>query len=550
MSEFELSLLRQRSHEAREAKARRGELGFRLPVGLCRAPSGEIELDPDRRVQEAIGLVFRKFIEYGSARQVLLWLRAEKLQVPATRLGIHGCETHWRLPTNASVVSILKNPLYAGAYVHGRHETRTVMVDGRARKTANHLKPRERWTVLIRDHHPGYITWEQYERHQAMLAENAHMKQRIGRKAGRGGRALLTGLLRCGRCGRRLLVWYRSSAVRYCCRAGNVNHGLARCLSFGNRQAEAAVTAELLRAVQGSAVDAALAAVEQRGAREAERVRALELELEQARYQARLAARRYEAVDPDNRLVAASLEARWNEALVHVQEVERKLSPSGAGDTAVPDTALLRALANDLQSVWDAPATDMRLKQRIVRTLLEEIVVDVDEAKSELHLVLHWFGGRHTELRVPKKARPRTVTDMRAVEIVRGMAGRFPDEVIASTLNRLGLRTGTGHVWKAHRVQSLRRYHDLPGYDQKNPARSGVLTIQQAARHLDVSPGVVRRLIRIGILKGRQVVALAPWEIDEPELESPAVRAAIARVRGSRPRTSSAPNQLSIIPTE
>jgi len=207
------------------------------------------------------------------------------------------------------------------------------VVGGRARKTIGHYKPVENWTVLIRDHHSGYITWEQYERNQALLADNAHMKSRMEPKAGRGGRGLLAGLLRCRRCGRMLHVAYsgtRSEVPRYHCRGAHLNHGEAWCISFGGLRPDQAIAAEILKAVEGNAVEAAVEAATRIAEQRSQHRQALALEVEQAQYEARLAARRYEAVDPDNRLVAAELEARWNTALHRVGDVEDRLRQTEA----------------------------------------------------------------------------------------------------------------------------------------------------------------------------------------------------------------------------
>ena len=411
MSEFELSLLRQRSAEAIRRKASRGELRFLLPVGLCWTAEGKIDKDPDRRVQKALELVFAKLTELGSARQVLLWLREERIQLPAAPRDGQPSVV-WKLPIYNNVLSILRNPVYAGAYAFGKTEARTTVVDGRARQTAGHLKSRSEWTVLLRDHHPGYISWEQYERNQALLAANAHMKSRMEPKAGRGGRALLSGLLRCRRCGRMLHVAYSGiggRVLRYHCRGAHLNHGADWCISFGGLRVDQALANEVLQAIGGDAVEAALAAAEKQREKQREQRQALELEAEQARYEERLAERRYQAVDPDNRLVAAELEARWNAAMRKVAELDTKLDrfDDGLGVKPLPDKEVLLSLAQDLPSVWDSPTADMRLKQRIVRILVHEIIADVDEERSEIALLIHWTGGRHSELRVKKNATGR-----------------------------------------------------------------------------------------------------------------------------------------------
>lgn len=546
MSEFELNLLRQRCQEAIRQKARRGELQFALPVGYRWTPSGKIEIDPDRRVQQAIQMVFAKTAELGSARQVLLWFRGEKVSLPAAVREGPGRELVWKLPVYNTIWHMLRNPVYAGAYAFGKTESRTKVVDGRARKTIGHLKPVDTWMVLIRDHHPGYISWEQFERNQTMLADNAHMKSRMEPKAGRGGHSLLAGLLRCRRCGRMLHVAYsgsRSEVPRYHCRGAQINHGEAWCISFGGLRPDRAVAAEILKAVEGNAIEAALEAAARSAEQHNQQRRALSLELEQAQYEVRLATRRYEAVDPDNRLVAAELEARWNVALRTAGEIEQRLHRSdisNRGAVRIPDQATLFSLAQNLPAVWNAETTDMRLKQRIVRILIQEIVADVDDQASEILLVIHWAGGRHSELRVKKNptGRHNRCTSTEAIEIIRQMAGRYPDDQIAATLNRLGLKTGSGNTWIELRIRTARSYNGLPAYDSK--ICRNTLTLEEASDRLGVSHKVVRRLIQSKIIAATQIVPCAPWEIPPEAIQSEQVRREVASVkRGPRVKLSS-----------
>jgi DNA invertase Pin-like site-specific DNA recombinase len=551
MSEFELNLLRQRSLEAIRQKARRGELQFRLPVGFRWALNGKVEIDPDRRVQEAVHLVFAKMVELGSARQVLLWFRGEKTSLPALVLDAPGHDVVWKLPVYNTIWHMLRNPMYAGAYAFGKTESRTKVIDGRARKSEGHFKPRDTWMVLIRDHHSGYISWEQFERNQVMLSNNAHMKSRMEPKAGRGGLSLLAGLLRCRRCGRMLHVAYSGThgeVPRYHCRGAQINHGTDWCISFGGLKPDRAVAAEILKAVEGNAIEAALEVAARAAEQQSQRHRALSLELEQARYEARLAARRYEAVDPDNRLVAGELEARWNTALSTVGEVEQRLRDNElpANATRIPDKETLCSLAQDLPAVWNSPSTDMRLKQRIVRILVEEIVAVVDDASTEIVLLIHWTGGRHSELRIKKNltGRHSRCTDLETIEVLRRMCGRFPDDQIAATLNRLGLRTGTGNTWNEGRVRSVRSYQKLPAFDGTVLPRQTV-TLEEASEQLGISHKVIRRLIESNKIPATQVVPWAPWEIPIEAIESPDVLEEIARAK-RRPRSPAAASRPSM----
>jgi hypothetical protein len=323
----------------------------------------------------------------------------------------------------------------------------------------------------------------------------------------------------------------RGVVLRYEC---NATHIVRRCISFGGLRIDEAVASEVLRAISGNAVKAALEAAEQIGHQRQEQRKSFELELEQARYQARLAARRYEAVDPDQRLVAAELEVRWNAALQKVQELENKLQQFDLEITSAPtpNKELLLSLAQDLPAIWNSPSTDMRLKQRIVGILIQEIVADVDDEKREVVLFIHWAGGRHSELRVNKYAtgRHRWCTNIEAIEVIRKMAARFPDQQIATTLNRLQLRTGTGSTWNDKRVRSARYNHHLPIFDPSSYKKS-TLTLGEAAERLNVSPTCVRRMIAQQQLPASQVVAFAPWEIPVEAVESERVRRAIRNIK-------------------
>jgi DNA invertase Pin-like site-specific DNA recombinase len=530
MSEFELNLFRQRAQEAARQKARRGELRFLVPIGYVWPRGGRIEIDPDQRVQHLLRLVFEKMAELGSARQGLLWFREQKLDMPVKA---PDGETVWKPLLYQALYGILTNPIYAGVYAFGRTQSRIEVVEGRAQKTDGHRRDRAEWAVLIRDHHPGYIAWEQYERNQAALAANSYMKSKMGPRLGRGGSALLSGLLRCRRCGQMLRIHYtqRSQQSRYHCPGAQVKTGTGACISLGSGAVDEAVAAEVLKLISGNAVEAAVEAIEQRRTQRDQQRKAMEMELEQARYEARLAARRYEAVDPDNRLVSAELEMRWDGALQKVALLDGKLAsgaPSGA-EELLPDRELLLSLAQDLPAVWNSAAADMRLKQRIVQILLREIVADVNQEATQIVLLLHWVGGRHSELHVAKRAARRgRSTHVEAIAVVRQMAGRFSDEQIAATLNRIALRTGDGNTWNQKRVAALRYRQQLPSHD---PTRETLLTMDQAADRLGISATAVRRLLRRKILPGTQAIPWAPWEIRPEALDSEVVKRAVEAIR-------------------
>ena len=334
MSEMELSILRQRSLEALRQKARRGELFLTVAIGYVKVRRDRIAKDPDRRVQEAIGLVFRKFAEFQSIRQVHLWLRQEGVLTPALETDGGGRRVVWKPPVYNTVRAILTNPIYGGAYAFGRTASRVTVENGRKRVSRGLRRDREEWDVLIVDHHEGYVSWAEFERNQRLIADNANCRGLMARGSVRRGDALLAGLLRCGHCGRRLHVSYSGTdgfCVRYGCRGAHINHGTQTCIAFGGMRVDAAVSAEVLRLLSPLGVEAALAAVATRDAEISDTRRQAELALTQARYEADLARRQYDAVDPANRLVAAELERRWNDRLAEVRRQEERLATIDTG---------------------------------------------------------------------------------------------------------------------------------------------------------------------------------------------------------------------------
>jgi DNA invertase Pin-like site-specific DNA recombinase len=536
MSEFELTTLRRRLLEAAQAKARRGELRMPVPIGYVWPRDTGLSMDPDRRVQDAIRTIFRLFDRHGSAHQVLMRMRKEGLVFPRPADAKLLTALVWRSPCYRNIISVLQNPFYAGAYAYGKSRVQTMIVDGAVRKAYGRACSRDQWT-LLREHHEGYISWEQYEKNQDRLARNSFRKPAGAAKAARGGQALLGGLLRCRRCGRMLHVLYGGRGIpkpRYNCRRGHAMQGLDPCISFGAHRPDAAIGREILLAAQPLAVEAAIVAERDAVEQGDERRRALELERQQAEYEVRIAARRYHAVDPDNRLVAAELEARWNEAMNKLRECEAKTAAQQQIASPPPDRAELFRLATDLASAWNAPSTESRTKQRLVRALIEEIIVDVDDGTREVVLLVHWRGGQHSELRVRKPATGEHTkqASVEADTVIRDMATKWSDEHIAATLNRMGVTTGQGLSWTAKRVCSHRRNHGIHGYE--SAIKDGrCLTMVEAAAYAGVSCHAIRRLIQSGILPARQVVFDAPWQILAADLERP---------RGTE---SSAPTQTS-----
>jgi len=531
ISEFELGVLRTRMLDAARSKARRGELRLSVPFGYIWHREAGLGLDPDLRLQEVIRLIFTRFNELGSARQVLLSMTADKIHFPRPSDEARMTNFVWLPIRYRNVISVLKNPFYAGVYVYGKSEKRTSIVDGRARRSYGHSKPMEAWEVFIKDHHEGYISWDAYERNQKQLAVNTYGRA-DGAKSGRGGRALLSGMMTCARCGRRLTVTYTGnpqSRPVYRCDKPNLMMGLPRCMTFGGPRVDAAVARELLRAVEPLAIEAAFEAERMHRERQDNQRQILDLELQQARYEAGLAERRYAACDPDNRLIAAQLEKNWETALRRVQDLELR-QPSESSSSIEVDPKAFANLAENLSSAWNAPDVTMRARQQLLRTLIADIIVDVDDAVRDVVLTVHWRGGQHSELRVrkPQTGEHGCATAEDALAVMRSMAGRWSDEHIAASLNRMGLPTGQGKTWTAHRVASVRRVRDIHAY--RSAEKDGEwLTMTEAAKALSVTNHRIRHLIKSGILSAVQVVSGAPYQIRAEDLASETVKSAVAR---------------------
>ena len=541
MSEMELSMFRQRSLEALKQKARRGELFMTVAIGYLKMAHDRIEKDPDQRIQEAIDLVFAKFADLQTVRQVHLWLRQERISLPAVVHGAEGRRIEWKLPVYNTIHHILTNPVYAGAYTFGRTASRVTIEAGRKKVVRGFRRDRSDWEVLINDHHEGYITWAEFERNQRLVSDNANGKSFMSRGAIRRGEALLAGLFRCGHCGRKLHVAYsgvNGSAGRYHCRGSQMNHGGSACISFGGMRVDHAVGMEVIARVQPLGVAAALAAMETRGRENQEKRRQVELALEQARYETARARRQYDAVDPDNRLVAGELERRWNERLLAARTLEDKRDALAA----MPDASLgeedrqrLLALGSDLERAWNSPGATPATRKRIIRTLINEIVVCVSD--QALDLVVHWHGGDHTALEVKKNrtGQHRWSATADVVDLVRSLARQMPDKYIAAVLNRAGKSTGRGNSWTRGRVNSLRNQQTIEPYREGERAERGEVTLDEAAAVLQVSASTVRRLIEDGTMPAQQLCKGAPWVIRSSDLDRAEVKEAAQARRLRRP---------------
>jgi len=552
MSELELSLLRARSMEALKQKARRGELFFTVAVGYVKVGRDRIEQDPDLRVREAIRLVFARFAEMQSIRQVFLSLRADQIALPY--IDSRGAEQHqlsWKLPVYTTVSNLLTNPVYAGAYAFGRTGSRTTIENGRKRILRGYRKDRSDWAVLLVDHHEGYLSWTDYERNQRLIADNANGKGMMVRGAVRSGEALLAGLLRCGHCGRRLLVSYngtKGDIGRYNCDAARRNPGAPPCISFGALRVDEAVGAEIVRLLQPLGVEAAMRTIADSEHKTAEKQRQIELALEQARYEAARARRQYDVVDPDNRLVAGELERRWNAALATVDTLEKELESLVRLCPTVLSTeerGRLLKLGTDLEAAWCHPAATVITRKRIIRVVLREVVARVEG--EQIQLLLHWQGGDHTRLTVKKNRRGQTrwVVEPEIVDLIRTCARLMPDKAIAGMLNRTGKRTGRLNGWTQSRVRGFRNTHGIAVHREDEWAERGEVTLTEAAKILDLSPMTVLRQIGAGIIPAKQHCKGAPWVIRRQDIEDQNLIARLKTGRKGPPSSNS--NQHTLI---
>jgi len=552
MSELELSILRQRSLEALKQKARRGELFLTVAIGYVKVRHNRIEKDPDLQIREAIDLVFRKFSEFQSIRQVHLWMRRERIELPAVEYtAVDGRRIAWKLPVYNTVHHILTNPIYGGAYAFGRTGSRITIEDGRKRIARGFRRERTEWEVLLTGHHEGYLSWAEFERNQRLIADNANAKGLLSRGAVRRGETLLAGLLRCGHCGRKLHVAYSGATGevgRYHCKGSFVNHGGDRCISFGSLRVDQAVGAEVVRLLKPLGIEAALQAIEQRTFETAGKRRQVELSLKHARYEVAHARRQYDAVDPDNRLVASELERRWNDKLIDVLRLEDELKELDQRRSPVLDQQErehLMRLGADMEIAWSHPAATMATRKRIARTVLREIVVRVEDGFVDM--ALHWQRGDHTALKIKKNAcgKHRWTVEEDVEVLVRELARLMPDRAIAPVLNRAGKVTGRQNGWTQSAVCTLRNRMGVPVYREGEREERGEVTLNEAAAILQVSAMTVLRMIRSGTLPARHLCKGAPWVIKAADLGNAAVRAE-AQDRRRKPLTEN-PDQQTLI---
>jgi len=537
LSVYEVKILRKRLVEGMQEKAARGEFRRQLPPGYIWEPGGGIVKDPDQRVQEAIRIVFNKFREIQSIRQTFLWFHSEKIELPVTKERAGRKHIVWQLPRHDAVRRILQNPFYAGVYVWGRETAQLSYVDGRIVKRTTRRHEAREAKVFIEKSHEGYISIDTFEENQRMIRRN-YLVDRAGARVGaaRNGQGLLGGILRCGRCGRKLYVVYSGrsgTAARYTCR-GDYSSGGRYCLAFGASTVDRRFSAELLTVISPYGIEAAVEATRIAFSREGEERKLIEQKVAQVEYEATRAFEQYNEADPRNRLVAAELEKRWNEKLQQLEQARKelqRLEESRSSTMSEQDKDRLRALGEGFHQVWASESCSVALKKKIIRTVVEEVIVNLDDVSQVLKFIIHWKGGCHTELEMPKP--PSGIglkTAEQDLEIIRKMAVRYGDDEIARVLNKLGRQTATGKRWSAFRVETIRGKYSIAGHTY-TVEDSEILTLGQAAKYLGASQTTIKRLVAAGVLAKHQTVPWAPWEIKRSDLDSDEIKALIKALR-------------------
>ena len=503
LSESELTLIRARLRGGAMNKARRGELYHNVPVGFLLEGDRLIK-DPDRQVQHAIGEVFTRFQDQGSARRVTASLLEDGVRLPVRK---PGREVVWGDATYGRVIGILKNPMMGGAYVYGRKRSEHVLDDAGVLRTTKRRISRDDWHVLIEDHHEGYVSW------QAWLEIQEHMSANAISREPREGAALLQTLAVCGHCGRQLHTRYGRAWSYICPRP--MDGSRKSCLHVGGVRIDAVVEQAFLDAVLPAGVEAARLAAEQLEKRDDAGLRSLQLEVERCRHEAGLAERRYRKIDPDNRLVADTLERDWEIALRALEAAGRALDHARKLQTPPPDPARLGALGERVNALWHADGVTSRDRKRLLACLVEDVMLRIDRAAGVIEIVVHWKGGEVDEFTVPLQRRrsvPEDNTD--TVELVRQLVGLYNDAEISGVLNQRGRVTPKGLPFNRDRVHQLRKRHGIPACVRKaGDSKAPVVGVLEASRQLEVSDSTLYRWIREGLIAAEPAIAGAPCRI-------------------------------------
>jgi len=512
MSEAELHWLTSRLNESKRAAARRGELRVPLPVGFVYDDEANVVIDPDEEVAAAISDVFAAFTATGSAYGVAGAFAGRRFPRRAYG-GVWAGQVRWGRLTHARAAGILRNPVYAGAYVFGRRRSRQVVdPDGSVHSSVT-LLPRDQWEVLIPGHHAGYITWEAYLANEAKLAAN---RTNAGARPPREGTALCQGIVFCGACGRSMQVRYQDRLPRYECGHSRADHvATPLCGSVRADTIDAVAADALLATVAPDQVALALAAAGEVTDRHRRSVRAAELAVERARYAADRAERAFVACEPENRLVARTLEARWEARLTDLAEAEAALAVQAHAQPELPGPDQLAATIADLPALWAAPTTSDKDRKRLLRTLLADVTLTPSASDSaQISVGLRWKSGASQQVQVTrrKNAYQLRATSPAAIELARRIGPGLDNNALAGALNDAGHRTGTGQPFDGVAAGNLRSYHHIP---YPGLLEAGEHTPRQVAQLIGVSTGTIHYWINAGYLTARRGPA-GRWRIPFP----------------------------------
>jgi DNA invertase Pin-like site-specific DNA recombinase len=529
MSQAELHFIRARLQGGKLNKAKKGKLRFPLPIGYCHDDGGRIVVDSDREVRGAVAMVFQVFAETGSAYGVVKQFATQGIKFPKRAYGgAWNGKLIWGRLGHGRVLTILRNPSYAGAYVYGRYQQEKTVSPGGIFSTKTIKVPISDWRVMIQDHHEAYIGWDVFCRHQTMLEKNQTNEEAtlIGGPA-REGLALLHGLLICGKCGRRISVRYKGNGGVYptyeCNWLRKEGVATASCLSVRCDILDTAASKRTLEVINPQQLEIAIKAVEQLEKRNESISNQWKMRIERAEYEASLAQRRYEEVDPSNRLVAATLENRWNEALLQLQQVKDNLSKAKRKDPAIvtPENRnQILALAKDLPRLWKSATTEAKDRKRILRLIIKDITVEKKQGQKELTLHVRWHGGACEDIPI---ALPLSISDRlryseEIVEEIRHMARDMSNRDIACALNKKGRRSAMGKSFTPSMISWIRYKHKIPAPTLKRPEE---MTVKEASEKFKVSQHVIYYWIERGIVDVRRLNHGSPyWITINPQKET------------------------------
>src|SRR5258707_1463655 len=512
MAQAELHFLRARLLGGKLNKAKKGELRFPIPVGFCHDEDGQIVADPDEEVRGAVSLVFRLFRETGSAFAVVQNFVKRGLRFPKRAYGgAWNGKLVWGRLTHTRVLCILKNPSYAGVYVFGRYQYhQKISTTGEIQKKQRAVAMPD-WRVQLKQHHDGYISWDEFLENGKRLEKNRTNGEATISGPAREGLALLQGLLLCGNCGHAITIRYTGNGGIYptylCNRQRREGLATKDCMSFRCDLLDAAVSEEVLKVLRPAELELALAALQELEVRDQAILRQWQMRLERAEYETALAERRYQEVDPSNRLVANTLERRWNETLLHLQDLKRQAEEFQRKEARVftpEQKAKVLALARDFPRLWHAPSTQAKDRQRMLPMLIQDITVNKLVEQRQLSVHILWQGGACTDLfvQIPPSAAGRHRYRSPIVDRIRDLACSLLDAQIADQLNREGGRRAKGKSYTAKMIRWIRWRYQIPLARLKKPEE---LTVQQVAKQFGVSDGVVYYWVEHNVLQARRL---------------------------------------------